>query len=60
MTLHPIETLKTSIYSPKHTKNTKIHIILSKLKKQKSYVSKKTSSKQSAFYADLYSVIYIC
>ena len=27
MTMNLIETLKTSIYRPKHTKNTKIHVI---------------------------------
>ena len=50
MTLNLIESFKTSIYSPAHTKHTKIHNQL--YKKQKSIFSKTISSKQSAFYAD--------
>ena len=34
MTLKLIETLKTSIYNPKHTKNTKIHFNFSKKTKK--------------------------
>ena len=61
MTLDLIETLRTSIYNPKHTKNTKIHFNF--LKKftcfKNPYFSKVSNSKQSAFYADLYGIVYI-
>ena len=50
MKLNLIETFKMSIYSPKHTKNTKIHVNFSRFSKfQKSIFSKSSSSNKSAF-----------
>ena len=53
MTLNLIEALKTSIYSPKHTDNTKIHFNSQNKKNGNTYIRK------SAFDADLYGTIYI-
>ena len=53
MTLNLIETVKTSIYSPKHTKNTKIHFMFSMFKKlSKSIFPNKNKFKnKTVFYA---------
>ena len=61
MTLNLIETLKTLICSPRHTKNTKIHdqneIVF---KKSKIHIKKKEFKfENSAFHADLYGISYI-
>ena len=53
MTLNLIETLTTSICSPKHTKNTNIHNQIYKNNKHSKF-------KKSALYPDFYSIIYIC
>ena len=63
MTLNLIETLKTSIYRPKHTKHIKTHdqiyniFIFVKIHIPPK-VKKKTTT-HTAFYGDLYSIIYI-
>ena len=56
MTLNLIETLKTSIYNPKHTKNTKIHFQHFKRFNffKNPYFSKITSSLKSTFFADVH------
>ena len=60
MNLNPIETFKISIYSPKHTNNTKIHVELFKIyKKRKIIFSKNLSSNKLALYAIIYCIIYI-
>ena len=53
-----IETLKTSIYTTKHTWNTKLHVRVSPFFK-KSIFSKIRHSNKSAFYADFYCTIKI-
>ena len=59
MTLNPIESFKTSLYSPKHTKNTKIHYhIYKKQSFPKSIFSKVLSCTKSAFYV-FSNIIYI-
>ena len=59
MTLNLIETLKTSIYIPKHTKNTKIHFQYFK-KIEHPHFSNTFDSKESALYAVFfYCIIYI-
>ena len=50
-----IETLKTSIYSPKNINNTKNDLNIPKTKKNVQQMGSNTS----AFYADLYGIIYI-
>ena len=55
MTLDCIETLKTFIYSPKHTQNTNIYFISFKL--SQSTFSK--SSKIIVLYANVYGIISI-
>ena len=57
MTLNLIETLKTSIYSPKHTENMKIHIIVYFL--SNIHILQTSMLKKTALYADLYGIIYI-
>ena len=52
MTLNLIETLKTSIYDPKYTKNTKIPFQTFIF--QKSILSKVLISLQSELYADFH------
>ena len=61
MTLNLTETLKTSIYSPKHIQNIKIHFQFFKSVKifQESYFSKFPSSKKSALYAVFYGILCI-
>ena len=59
MTRNLKETLETSIYTPKHTKTTKSDFILFLLFSKIKEKSKKLSSKISAFYPDLYDIIYI-
>ena len=61
MSLNLIETLETSIYSPKHTKNTKTHFeFLKKFKNLKIYIfSQKISSKITAFHA-ISNALIIC
>ena len=58
MTLNLIEALKTPIYNPKHTNNTKMHdqlyIIFLKKKYQK---NNNTKFNKSAFYVDSYGII---
>ena len=57
MSLDLIETLKTPIYNPKHTKDTKIHFNFFKMFKiSKIHIFKK---RKSALYADVYGIIYI-
>ena len=49
VTLNPVESLKTSIYNPKHTKNTKTHVqLISPFSKiiQQSILSPKTTFKE--------------
>ena len=53
MTLNLIETLKTSIYNPKHTKNTKIHFELLNSKNENTYFHFSSSFK-SEFFADFH------
>ena len=51
MTLNLVETFKTSIYNPKHTKNTKIYFDLSNSSKmQKSIFSNKKKFKQISIF----------
>ena len=54
MTLNLIETLKTSIYNPKHTNNTKIPFNCFKLNErfQESLFFKKVSSNKPVCYTD--------
>ena len=60
MTLNLIETLKTSIYNPKHTKNTQTPFHFSKVSKHtKIHIFPKDIFKTSALYGDSYSIIYI-
>ena len=61
MTLNLIGILKTSIYSPKQTKQTNIHIIFQHFRKNKNKTqsSELLGSKKSGCYADLYDIIYI-
>ena len=60
MTLNLIETLKPSIYDPKHTNNTKVHYYLFLRKNETSYFPPKKQNKtKPALYADIYSMIYI-
>ena len=56
MTPKLIGTLKTSIYTPKHTPNTKIYFQHFKMFKQSEIhiCSKSLRSKTSAFFADLH------
>ena len=55
MTLNLIETLKTSIYNPKHTKNMKPHVIFNLFKTfVNPYSPTKKTSKISACFADLH------
>ena len=68
MTPNPIPPFKITIYDTKHTSNTK-HIsnnpFFRKLSNISKYIffnkkkKKEVSLKQSAFYADLYGIIYI-
>ena len=63
MTLNLIDTLKTSIYRPKHTKHTKIHFKFSILnicqlfQFFKNLYLKNVKFKNSAFHDDLYGII---
>ena len=57
MTQNVIETLKTSIYSPKHTQNTFQNFILFKKEENKPYFEKKQVKTKSAFYANLYTLL---
>ena len=61
MTLNLRETLKTSIYSLKHTKNTKIHVFLNTLKNQICMLVSMASFIICIFciYSILYIYIYI-
>ena len=59
MILNLIQTLKTSIYNTKHTKNTKTHVIFQNVQKVKNQYFPKNNSKTSAVYADLYGIIHI-
>ena len=63
MTLNLIEMLKTSKYTPNHTKNTKTHFTIFKMFKNKTngvqYFSQKQSSNQSTSYACFNGIIYI-
>ena len=54
MRLDLIETLKTSIYNPKHTKNTKIHFINSKRKKREIIIFQNFEFEKSAFFDDFH------
>ena len=58
MTLNLIETFKTLICNPKHTKYTKLHSNIFK-RKTKKHLFQKYSNK-SAVYADLYGTFNIC
>ena len=62
MTFNLIQTLTTSIYSVKHIKITTTHIIfkIPFFWGGKTYLPQKQVQNKSAFYADLYSIIYIC
>ena len=55
------ETLKTLIYSPKHTQNTKMHVIFFKMfkKHRNLYFQKKINKWNVRFNAALYGIIYI-
>ena len=59
MTLNLIETLKPSIYNPKDTNNTKIHLIFFNIFKNQ-YFPKIQVKKKSAFYDDFIALfIYV-
>ena len=55
MTLNLIDSLKTSIYSPTHTKNTKIYFEIFKVfEESKIHSFKSPKLKKSALFADVH------
>ena len=57
MTVNLIETLKTSMYSPKHTNNTETRFqFFKKVKLFKKHIS---PLPPKTFHADLYGIVYI-
>ena len=57
MTLNLIENFETTIYSPKHTTNKKIHVNFLQHFQTSIFFNKKVSN-ESAFYAYFYGIIY--
>ena len=59
MTLNLIETFKTSIYNPKHTRNMKTLVIYQSFQNVQNPYFQQIKFENLRLYADLYGIIYI-